>query len=310
MAMAAAPLWCGRRRRRKRRVNYQNLKICEICRAKMQGVKIKMSTLEIRNLHASVEDTEILKGVNLTLHSGEIHALMGPNGSGKSTLAYVIAGHPHYEVTEGDILVDGESILEMEADERTKAGVFLAFQYPVSVPGVSVANFLRTAVSNVRGYTEQKDSNRSGVIGSNLMPMRDFRKELTAKMKEYNVDASFARRYLNDGFSGGEKKRTEVLQMAMLEPKFAILDESDSGLDIDALRVVADGINKLATPERGFLMITHYQRLLNYVKPNYISIFHGGRIVMTGGPEVATMLEERGYGWVEEEFGTGELVAA
>ncbi|MEZ4712757.1 MAG: Fe-S cluster assembly ATPase SufC [Caldilineaceae bacterium] len=269
-----------------------------------------MSTLEIRNLHASVEDTEILKGVNLTLHSGEIHALMGPNGSGKSTLAYVIAGHPHYEVTEGDILIDGESILEMEADERTKAGVFLAFQYPVAVPGVSVANFLRTAVSNVRGYTEQTDSNRSGVIGSNLMPMRDFRRELTAKMKEYNVDASFARRYLNDGFSGGEKKRTEVLQMAMLEPKFAILDESDSGLDIDALRVVADGINKLATADRGFLMITHYQRLLNYVKPKYISIFHGGRIVMTGGPEVAEMLEERGYGWVEQEFGEAELIAA
>ena len=269
-----------------------------------------MSTLEIRNLHASVEDTEILKGVNLTLHSGEIHALMGPNGSGKSTLAYVIAGHPHYEITDGDILVDGESILDMEADERTKAGIFLAFQYPVAVPGVSVANFLRTAVSNVRGYTEQADSNRGGVIGSNLMPMRDFRRELTAKMKEYNVDSSFARRYLNDGFSGGEKKRTEVLQMAMLEPKFAILDESDSGLDIDALRVVADGINKLATTDRGFLMITHYQRLLNYVKPNFVSIFYGGRIVKTGGPEVAEMLEERGYGWVEQEFGTGELVTA
>ena len=266
-----------------------------------------MSVLEIRNLHATVEDTEILKGVNLTVSSGEIHALMGPNGSGKSTLAYVIAGHPHYEVTEGDILLDGESLLDMEADERTKAGIFLAFQYPVAVPGVSVANFLRTAVSNVRGYMGKSNGN-GGVIGSNLMPMRDFRRELTAKMKEYNVDSSFARRYLNDGFSGGEKKRTEVLQMAMLEPKFAILDESDSGLDIDALRVVADGINKLATEDRGFLMITHYQRLLNYVKPNYVSIFHGGRIVQTGGPEVALMLEERGYGWVEEEF--GEAVAA
>jgi len=269
-----------------------------------------MSTLEIRNLHANVEDTEILKGVNLTLNSGEIHAMMGPNGSGKSTLAYVIAGHPHYEITEGDILVDGESVLEMGADERTQAGLFLAFQYPVAVPGVSVANFLRTAVSNVRGYTEDKDTNRSGVIGSNLMPMREFRKELNAKMKEYNVDATFARRYLNDGFSGGEKKRTEVLQMAMLEPKFAILDESDSGLDIDALRIVSDGINKLATSDRGFLMITHYQRLLNYVKPDFVSIFYDGRIVKTGGPEVAHMLEERGYGWVEEEFGTGEPVAA
>lgn len=263
-----------------------------------------MSVLEIRNLHAFVEDTEILKGVNLTLRSGEVHALMGPNGSGKSTLAYVIAGHPHYSITEGDILLDGESILEMEADERTKAGIFLAFQYPVSVPGVSVANFLRTAVSNVRGYTEQSKEieGRGSVIGSNLMPMREFRRELTAKMKEYNVDASFARRYLNDGFSGGEKKRTEVLQMAMLEPKFAILDESDSGLDIDALKVVSEGINKLANGDRGFLLITHYQRILNYVKPDFISIFFGGRIVKTGGPELALMLEEKGYGWVEQEF--------
>ena len=249
-----------------------------------------MSVLEIRNLRATVEDKEILKGVNLTLHSGEIHALMGPNGSGKSTLAYVIAGHPHYTVTGGDILLDGESMLEMEADERCKAGVFLAFQYPVAVPGVSVANFLRTAVSNVRGYTAQtaEAEGRGGVIGSNLMPMREFRKELNDKMKEYNVDACFARRYLNDGFSGGEKKRTEVLQMAMLEPKFAIMDESDSGLDIDALRVVSDGINKLATPERGFLLITHYQRLLNYVKPDYVSIFFDGRVVMTGGPKWRT----------------------
>lgn len=275
-----------------------------------------MSTLEIRNLHATVGDVEILKGVNITLNSGEIHAIMGPNGSGKSTLAYVIAGHPHYTVTEGDILIDGESILDMEADERCKAGIFLAFQYPVAVPGVSVANFLRTAVSNVRGYTDKSaehggsnGTTSTSVIGSNLMPMREFRKELNDKMKEYQVDASFARRYLNDGFSGGEKKRTEVLQMAMLEPKFAILDESDSGLDIDALRVVADGINKLATPNRGFLMITHYQRLLNYVKPQYISIFYGGRIVKTGGPEIALLLEEKGYGWVEKEFGTEKVAA-
>jgi len=262
-----------------------------------------MSVLEIRNLHATVAESEILKGVNLTLQSGEIHAVMGPNGSGKSTLAYVIAGHPHYVVTEGDILLDGESILDLEADERSRAGLFLAFQYPVAVPGVSVANFLRTAVSNVRGYTSKPvEEGRAGVVGSNLMPMREFRRELNDKMKEYNVDPSFARRYLNDGFSGGEKKRTEVLQMAMLEPKFAILDESDSGLDIDALRVVSDGINKLATQDRGFLLITHYQRMLNYVKPNKVSIFYGGRIVTTGGPEVALMLEERGYGWVEEEF--------
>ena len=270
-----------------------------------------MSVLEIRNLHAMVEEREILKGVNLTLRSGEIHALMGPNGSGKSTLAYVIAGHPHYTVTEGEVLVDGENILEMEPDERCKAGLFLAFQYPVSVPGVSVANFLRTAVSNVRGFTAQPaeaSTGRGGVIGSNLMPMRDFRRELNDKMKEFHVDPSFARRYLNDGFSGGEKKRTEVLQMAMLAPKFAIMDESDSGLDIDALRVVSEGINKLATSDRGFLLITHYQRLLNYVKPHYVSIFYDGRVVMTGGPEVAHMLEERGYNWVEREF--GEVVAA
>ena len=215
-------------------------------------------------------------------------------------------------MTEGDILLDGESILGMEADERTRAGIFLAFQYPVAVPGVSVANFLRTAVSNVRGYTTAPaDPSRAGMIGSNLMPMREFRRELTDKMAQYNVDPSFARRYLNDGFSGGEKKRTEVLQMAMLEPKFAILDESDSGLDIDALRVVSDGINKLATEDRGFLMVTHYQRILNYVKPTYVSIFYSGRIVMTGGPEVAHMLEERGYGWVEKEFGSeAEPVAA
>ena len=269
-----------------------------------------MSTLEIQNLHATVGDTEILKGVDLTLHSGEVHAMMGPNGSGKSTLSYVIAGHPHYEVTQGDVLLDGESILDMEADERARAGIFLAFQYPVSIPGVSVANFLRTAVSNVRGYTSKEaDSNANGVIGSNLMPMRAFRRELNTKMKEFNVDSSFARRYLNDGFSGGEKKRTEVLQMAMLEPKFAILDESDSGLDIDALQVVADGINKLVTEERGFLLITHYQRILNFVKPDYVSIFFGGRIVKTGGPEVALMLEERGYTWVEEELAGGTVLA-
>ncbi len=262
-----------------------------------------MSTLAIQNLHASIGGIEILKGVDLTLRSGEIHAMMGPNGSGKSTLSYVIAGHPHYEVTEGDILLNGESILDMEADERARTGIFLAFQYPVSIPGVSVANFLRTAVSNVRGYmSKEVDSNANGVIGSNLMPMRAFRRELNTKMKEFNVDSSFARRYLNEGFSGGEKKRTEVLQMAMLEPKFAILDESDSGLDIDALKVVSDGINKLATQDRGFLLITHYQRILNFVQPDYVSIFFGGRIVKTGGPEVALTLEEKGYKWVENEL--------
>ncbi|MCW5856805.1 MAG: Fe-S cluster assembly ATPase SufC [Caldilineales bacterium] len=266
------------------------------------------SVLEIKDLHVNVGDSEILKGVTLTIHQGEVHALMGPNGSGKSTMAYAIAGHPHYEITSGDVLLDGASILDLEPDERAKLGVFLAFQYPVAIPGVSFANFLRAAVSNVRGYkdrarAEAETATVKKEIGSELMPMREFRKELNDKMKEYNVDASFARRYLNDGFSGGEKKRTEVLQMAMLEPKFALMDESDSGLDIDALRVVADGINKLATPERGFLLITHYQRLLNYVKPHYVSIFYDGRVVMTGGPEVAHTLEEKAaYGWVENEF--------
>lgn len=265
-----------------------------------------MSVLEIRDLHARVEESEILRGVSLTLHTGQIHAMMGKNGSGKSTLAYVIAGHPHYEVTQGDILLDGESILELEPDERCRAGLFLAFQYPVAVPGVSVANFLRTAVSNMRGYTQEAQQQRgeTGVVGSHLMPMRKFRRELNAKMAEYRVEPSFARRYLNEGFSGGEKKRTEVLQMAMLEPTFAILDESDSGLDIDALKVVADGINKLATADRGFLLVTHYQRILNFVRPDYVSIFHDGRIVMTGGPELALELEEKGYGWVETQFGT------
>ncbi len=254
-----------------------------------------MSVLEIRNLHANVEDTEILKGVNLTLRSGEIHALMGPNGSGKSTLAYVIAGHPHYEVTEGDILIDGESVLDMEADERTKAGIFLAFQYPVAVPGVSVANFLRTAVSNVRGYSAAGGSTSSGVIGSNLMPMREFRRELNDKMKEYNVDSSFARRYLNDGFSGGEKKRTEVLQMAMLEPKLAFLDETDSGLDVDALRIVAQGVNQLKTEENAFVVITHYQRLLDYIVPDIVHVIYKGQIIRTDGKELATEVETMGY---------------
>jgi Fe-S cluster assembly ATP-binding protein len=236
---------------------------------------------------------------------------MGPNGSGKSTLAYAIMGHPHYEVTQGDILLDGESILELEPDERTRKGLFLAFQYPVAVPGVSMANFLRTAVSNVRGYTDQPaPQDKPGVIGSNLMPMREFRKELLDKMDAFHVDRSFARRYLNEGFSGGEKKRVEILQMAMLQPKIAIMDETDSGLDIDALRVVSDGVNKLAGPELGILLITHYQRILNYVKPDHIHVFYAGRVVLSGGPELAHMLEEKGYQWVKEQFGEQEAVKA
>ncbi len=265
------------------------------------------AVLEIKDLHANVGDAEILKGVTLTIRQGEVHALMGPNGSGKSTMAYAIAGHPHYTITSGDILFNGESILDKEPDERAKLGVFLAFQYPVAIPGVSFANFLRASVSNVRGYKDRAriEAEKSTVkkeIGSELMPMREFRKELVTKMDRFNVDRAFAQRYLNDGFSGGEKKRGEVLQMAMLEPKIAILDESDSGLDIDALRVVADGINKLVADGMGALLITHYQRILNYVKPDKVSIFYKGRVYMTGGSEVAHMLEERGYQWVEDEL--------
>ncbi len=264
------------------------------------------AVLEVRDLHVQVEDTEILKGVSLILRQGEVHALMGPNGSGKSTMAYAVAGHPHYQVTGGDILFNGESMLGLDPDERAKLGIFLAFQYPVAIPGVSFANFLRAAVSNVRGYKDRAREvaardGQSKVIGSELMPMREFRTELLTKMDRFNVDRSFARRYLNDGFSGGEKKRGEVLQMAMLEPKIAILDESDSGLDIDALRIVSDGINKLVADGMGALLITHYQRILNYVKPDKVSVFYDGRIVLTGGPEVAHMLEEKGYSWVEKE---------
>lgn len=267
------------------------------------------SELVIKDLHVTVQDKEILKGVNLTVRQGETHALMGPNGSGKSTLAYAIMGHPHYVITEGDILLDGVSLLEMEPDERAKAGIFLAFQYPTAIPGVSLANFLRTAVSNVRGYRDQapKEENGNGhtakVVGSDLMPMKEFRKEMRDKMAKLGVDPTFANRYLNEGFSGGEKKRVEILQMAMLNPKIAVLDETDSGLDIDALRTVAEGVNKLIGPEMGALVITHYQRLLNYIRPDFVHVFFDGRVVLSGGPELALELEARGYDWVREQFG-------
>jgi Fe-S cluster assembly ATP-binding protein len=273
------------------------------------------SELVIKDLHVAVDEgeKEVLRGVNLTIRQGEVHALMGPNGSGKSTLSYAILGHPHYTVTSGDILLDGESILELEPNERARRGLFLAFQYPVAVPGVSMANFLRTAVSNIRGYTDQpapgNGGSRQGVVGSNLMPMRDFRNELLAKMDEFNVDRNFAKRYLNEGFSGGEKKRAEILQMAMLQPKIAIMDETDSGLDIDALRVVSDGVNKLAGPDLGILLITHYQRILNYVQPDFVHVFYNGRVVISGGSELAHQLEAQGYQWVKDEFGEAELVA-
>jgi Fe-S cluster assembly ATP-binding protein len=247
--------------------------------------------LTIDNLHVAIDGKEILKGVNLTIRQGEIHALMGPNGSGKSTLSYALMGHPSYEVTNGSVTLDGEELLEMEADERAKAGLFLAFQYPTSIPGVTVANFLRHAVTNVR-FPDRKE-------GEDLMSMRDFRKELRAQMDDLGMDQEFARRYLNEGFSGGEKKRAEILQMALLRPAFAILDETDSGLDIDAVRVVSEGINKVAAESQaGLLVITHTQRFLKLVTPQFVHILFGGKVVENGGPELVDKLEREGYDWV------------
>jgi Fe-S cluster assembly ATP-binding protein len=249
--------------------------------------------LEIKGLHVQVEGKEILKGVDLTIRQGETHALMGKNGSGKSTLASTLMGHPHYEVTRGEVLLDGENVLELEPDERARKGLFLAFQYPSAVPGVSTFNFLRTAYNAVHPVAE----------GGKPMSVRDFRKLLADKLVTLKMDEDFLKRYLNDGFSGGEKKRAEILQMAVLTPQFAILDETDSGLDIDALRVVADGVNAQRGPNLGALVITHYQRLLNYIVPDYVHIMQGGRIVTTGGKELALELEEKGYEWVEQQFG-------
>lgn len=237
--------------------------------------------LVIKNLHASVDGKPILRGLDLTVNRGEIHALMGPNGSGKSTLSNVICGHPNYEVTEGEIHFLGQNITEMEPDERAKLGIFLAFQYPTSIPGVTLANFLLASVKAIRGADNVK-----------LLP---FRKELVAQMQDLGINQDFAKRYVNEGFSGGEKKRCEILQMAMLKPSLAILDETDSGLDIDALRIVSDGVNRLTTPEMGVLVITHYQRLLNHIKPHKVHVLVHGRIVQSGGPEIALQLEENGY---------------
>ncbi len=249
---------------------------------------------EIENLHASIEDKEILKGVDLTINKGEIHALMGPNGSGKSTLANVLAGHPSYEVTEGSIRFNGEEILEMEPDARAHLGIFLAFQYPTVIPGVSMANFLRMAVTNVRNARAEAAAEAGRDAVEKITP-REFRRLMKEKMALLKMDDSFATRYLNEGFSGGEKKRAEILQMALLEPTMAILDETDSGLDIDALRVVSEGVNALAGDEMGVLLITHYQRLLNYIKPDHVHIMIEGRIVQSGGPELAHELESKGY---------------
>jgi Fe-S cluster assembly ATP-binding protein len=250
------------------------------------------AALEIRNLHVSVEDQPILKGVNLIVKSGEVHALMGPNGSGKSTLSNTIMGHPAYEITAGQIIFDGNDILEMETDERARLGLFLAFQYPVAIPGVTVANFLRNAI-NARMKAE--DSTSKGI------PIPQFRKLMIEKMEMLQMDTSFGGRYLNDGFSGGEKKRAEILQMAVMQPRIAIMDETDSGLDIDALRIVSDGVNKLQGPDLGVLLITHYQRILNYIHPEYVHIMMDGKIVESGGPDLALALEARGYDWLREK---------
>ncbi|MFC4532741.1 Fe-S cluster assembly ATPase SufC [Sphaerisporangium dianthi] len=240
-----------------------------------------MSTLEIRDLHVAVEDKEILRGVNLTVRAGETHALMGPNGSGKSTLAYAIAGHPKYTITSGTVTLDGEDVLSLTVDERARAGLFLAMQYPVEVPGVSVSNFLRSAVTAVRGEAPK---------------LRVFTKELKEGMDALAIDPSFAQRNLNEGFSGGEKKRHEILQLELLKPKIAILDETDSGLDVDALRVVSEGVNRFgAAGDTGVLLITHYTRILRYVKPDFVHVFAGGRVVEEGGPELADKLEAEGY---------------
>lgn len=240
----------------------------------------------IEDLHVEVAGKEILKGVDLTINAGEIHAMMGPNGSGKTTLANSLMGHPNYTVTKGRVLFKGEDITHLAPDERARRGLFLAFQYPTVIPGVTLVNFLRTALNSVRGQD---------------IPIREFREKLNQTMELLKMDMSFARRYVNDGFSGGEKKRAEVLQMGILEPDMAILDETDSGLDIDALRTVAEGVNALMSPERGALIITHYQRLLNYIRPQFVHVLSQGRIIRTGGPELVEMLETQGYDPITNE---------
>ena len=252
-----------------------------------------MAQLEIKNLHVSIEGKEILKGLDLTIEQGKIHAIMGPNGTGKSTLAYSLMGHPSYEVTEGEVIFKGQNVLDLEPDERSRLGIFLAFQYPVAIPGVTVANFLRTAVNARRRAENPEDKG---------MPIPEFRKMLKEKMAMLKMDQVLAGRYLNDGFSGGEKKRAEILQMATLAPEIAILDETDSGLDIDALRIVSEGVNALMNKDMGVLVITHYQRLLNYIKPDFVHIMLDGRIVESGGPDLALHLEDQGYDWVREKY--------
>ena len=252
-----------------------------------------MTELSIKDLHVSIDGKEILKGVNLTVNKGEVHAIMGPNGTGKSTLAYSLMGHPAYEVTQGEVFYNGVNILDKSPDERSRVGLFLAFQYPVAIPGVTVANFLRTALNARRKAVDPEDKG---------IPIPEFRKTLIEKMDLLKMDSKFAGRYLNDGFSGGEKKRAEILQMATLQPEIAILDETDSGLDIDALRIVSEGVNALTGPDLGVIVITHYQRLLNYIKPQFVHIMFNGIIVESGGPDLALKLEEHGYDWVREKY--------
>jgi Fe-S cluster assembly ATP-binding protein len=250
-----------------------------------------MSQLEINNLHIAIGEKEIVKGFTLTIRSGEVHAIMGPNGTGKSTLAKAIAGHPDYTITQGDVLVDGVSILEQEPDERARAGIFLAFQYPSEIPGVSIANFLRASLQARMAEGEELDATA-------------YYKRLYSKMDLLKIDRKFTSRSVNDGFSGGEKKRCEILQMAMLEPKFALMDETDSGLDIDALRIVADGVNTMRGPNLGVLMITHYQRLLDYIVPDHVHVMWDGRLVKSGDKSLALELEAKGYDWVKKELVT------
>ncbi len=256
-----------------------------------------MSELIIKDLHVSIEEKAILKGVNLSVKQGQVHAIMGPNGTGKSTLAYTLLGHPNYKVKQGEVSFKGMNILDLETDERARMGLFLAFQYPVSIPGVTVANFLRTALN---AHRKAVNPDYKGIS------IPEFRKLLKEKMEVLKMDSSFAGRYLNEGFSGGEKKRAEVLQMAVLQPEIAILDETDSGLDIDALKVVSEGVNLLREQNIGVLLITHYQRMLNYIKPDFVHVMMNGQIVESGGADLALHLEEHGYDWIREKHENGQ----
>lgn len=254
-----------------------------------------MSLLEVRNLHAGIDGKEILKGIDLTIEPGTVHAIMGPNGSGKSTLSGVLAGDPRFNVTAGTATLDGKSLLDLSPEDRSHEGLFLSFQYPVEIPGVSMTNFMRAAVNAKREY-----------LGEKPMPAADFLKLMRQKRAIVELDSKLASRSVNEGFSGGEKKRNEIFQMAVLEPKLSILDETDSGLDIDALRIVANGVNALRTPQNATIVITHYQRLLDYIKPDVVHILYNGRIVYTGGPELALELEEKGYDWIKQQADAGQ----